>query len=133
MKRRDPLSELPGGVTTLGAALGKAFEGFSWFPNELIPVMLSPSCEETIHTALDALMRRHRAGQLDNQEIEVSVIFFGTLTQESQDDATKRHFISWVNDNSCSGSSEERARVAQLYIPLNRLADSLQNRKDLFE
>jgi len=135
VKRRDPLSELPEGVTTLGDAVRKAFEGYSWFPNELIPVMLAPACEETMHAALDTLMRRHQAGQLDSQEIQVSVTFFGTVTHEPQNEASRRHFVSWVSDYTLTGKKkeEEREHIAQLYIPLKRLADSLQNRRDLFE
>ncbi len=133
MKERGPLDDLPEGVTTVGEALRKAFEGFSWFPNELIPVLCAPYCGEAIRASLDSLMRRHEAGELENKEIQVSVIFFGTITGESTNEASRRHFISWVSDNNWRGRTEEQGRFAQLYIPLKRLADSLQNHKELFE
>ena len=128
MKRNDPLRQLPGGVTTAGDAVRRAFEGFNWFPNELIPVMFSPSSEEAMHTALDGLMHRYEASQLGDQEIQVSVTFFETVTQEPKNEAARRHFVSWVHDNILRGTGDERQRVAQLYTPLKQLADSLQNR-----
>jgi hypothetical protein len=133
VKERDPLSELPQGVTTAGDALRKAFEGFSWFPNELIPVLFAPTDEDAIRTTLDTLMLGHQEGQLDGKEIQVSVTFFGTITQESQNEATRRHFVSWVNENSWRGVNQDRAKFAALYIPLKRLAASLQNHTELFE